>query len=172
MMIDSPENTATDEATRLQDIFCAERMQTGVQISSSKRLLEVMSDLFTRNNRFTINKETVFRVLYEREQLGSTCLGNGVTIPHGRLNDLPGALGAIVRMKTPLTLGSDNQSVLLACGLLVPADRADAHIKLLARLAEGFEKHDLHRQLMDAEDAEQMFATLVRFDEEIIGART
>ena len=164
----SSDGAPSEYETRLREVFSPERIQTDVQVSSLKRMIESMSGLFTKNNQHAIDKDTVFRALLERERLGSTCVGNGVALPHGRLNGLPNAVGAIMRMKTPLDMdASDEKPVFIVCGLLVPADCADAHIKILAKLARGFEEHNLHQRMMEAEDSEAIFVEIVKFDAEL-----
>ncbi len=150
---------------RLKDVFSIDRMELDVQVSSKKRMLEVMSNLFTKNNNYSINKDIVFRALLSRESLGSTCVGNGVVLPHGRLSGLPNPIGAIIRMSRPLDLqAEDAKPVNLACGLLVPADCADVHVNILAKLARGFVHQDLHRRLIEAQDMEAMYDEITKFD--------
>ena len=164
----SSDGVLSEFETRLREVFSPERIQTDVQVSSLKRMIESMSGLFTKNNQHAIDKDTVFRALLDRERLGSTCVGNGVALPHGRLNGLPNAVGAIMRMKTPLDMdASDEKPVFIVCGLLVPADCADAHIKILAKLARGFKEYDLHQRMMEAKDPEEIFLEIVKFDTEL-----
>jgi len=131
-------------------------------------MIEVLSNLFTKFDRRTVNKDTVFRVLLERERIGSTCVGNGVALPHGRLSDWTGAIGDIVRMKSPIRLDAmDDIPVSLACGLLVPQNCADVHINVLASLARGFQEGDLCHRMLAAESARQLYAEIVEYDNEL-----
>ncbi len=153
----------------LSEVFAAERIQVDVNVSSHKRMIEMLSNLFTKNNHHIVNKNTVFHALLERERIGSTCVGNGVAIPHGRLSDLEEAMGAILRMKTPLNLDAiDDKPVILACGLLVPADCAEVHIRILSRLARGFSQGDLCRRMLEAKDSNQLFSQIVEFENESV----
>ena len=170
-MSDANDHSLTAERpsadVRLNEVFSCSRIQFDVEINSKRRLLEVLAKLFANGSEHVMNKDTVFRSLLERERLGSTCVGNGVMIPHSRLHSLPAPLGAIVRMTTPLALDSDDDlPVCLACGLLVPAECSDLHIRILARLAQGFAEHQLKQQIMAAKDKNEIFDQLIKFDNE------
>lgn len=156
-----------DADVRLNKVFACSRIQIDVEVSSTRRLIEVIAKLFANGSQHEMHKDTVFRSLLERERLGSTCVGNGVMIPHSRLHSLPAPIGAIVRMTTPLEVDADDDTpVSLACGLLVPAECSDLHIRILARLAEGFVERDLHQRLMGALDERELYDQLVQFDNE------
>ena len=151
----------------LSDVFAEERIQVDVHVSSHKRMLEILSRLFAENIQYDLNRNTVFHTLLKRERIGSTCVGNGVALPHGRLNELSEAVGAILRMATPLMLDAiDNKPVILACGLLVPANIADIHINVLAKLARGFEQGDLCHRMLSAKSSKQLFEQIVEYENE------
>lgn len=152
---------------QLKDVFSCDRVQLNVAVSSKRRLIEVVAKLFADGSQQVMNKDTVFRSLLERERLGSTCVGNGVMIPHSRLHDLPAPLGAIIRMSTPLNSEADDEiPISLVCGLLVPADCSDLHTRILAKLAQGFVERNLHQRLMKAADRTELIDQLVKFDNE------
>ena len=168
-MSDTPDQLSVTGRTNrnilLSDVFVEERIQVDVHVSSQKRMLEVLSILFTENMRYDLSKNTVFHALLKRERIGSTCIGNGVVLPHGRLSELTDAVGAILRMTTPLKLDAvDDKPVVLACGLLVPANCADVHINILARLAGGFEQGDLCHRMLKAKTAKQLFEQIVEYE--------
>src|SRR5215208_1524383 len=90
-----------------------------LQVSSKKRLFEQAGLLF--ENRHAIARSTVFDSLFDREKLGSTALGQGVAIPHGRIKGLKEALGAFARLAQPIAFdGPDGKPVNLVFILLVP----------------------------------------------------
>lgn len=152
---------------RLADVFSCDRIRLNVEVKSKRRLIELIAKLFANSSEYVMNKDTVFRSLLERENLGSTCLGNGVMVPHSRLHGLTSPLGAVVQMTTPLKVDAhDEMPVSLACGLLVPAECSDLHIRILARLAEGFSEHNLYQRLIHAENESELFEELVKFDEQ------
>jgi len=154
-----------DADLRLAVVFSCERIELNAEVSNKRRLLEVIARLFADGSAHLMNKDTVFRSLLERERLGSTCVGDGVMIPHSRLHSLPAPLGAIVRLPVPLQMEEeDDPAVSLACGLLVPAECSDIHVRILGRLAQGFTETNLHQQLMAARDKTELYEQLVKFD--------
>ena len=166
----SPSAGRPETDVRLNEVFSSDRVQLNVAVSSKRRLIEVIAKLFANSSEHVMNKDTVFRSLIERERLGSTCVGNGVMIPHSRLHSLPAPLGAIVRVTTPLSTEADDEiPISLACGLLVPAECSDLHIRILAKLAQGFAERNLHSQLMDAANEAEIIDQLVKFDNESLG---
>jgi len=81
----------------------------------------------------------IFDSLIGRERLGSTGLGHGVALPHGRFNQSQRAVGAFVKLKKGVDFDAiDRQPVDLVFGLLVPDHYTDEHLKILAYLAEMF----------------------------------
>ena len=157
------------EDAHFKNVFSPQRIETDVDVSSTKRLLEILSSVFTKGNTFVIDKDTIFQTLLERERLGSTDLGNGVLIPHGRLNELPYPIGAIIRPKTALKTNGDASSrIWIACGLLVPAECADVHVKLLARLARNFEIGKLDQKLKSAGSATELYEQLIKYDSDSV----
>ena len=166
-MSDDLESDTAESQVRLQDVFSIERIVTEEKVASIKRLFEVLSEAFARTSRHYINKYQVFSVLVERERLGSTSVGNGILMPHGRLPDLDTALGAIVRIREPARLdAADDKPIVVACGLLVPEQCAQVHIQLLARLARGFELGHLRDSLVSARTHQDMYQNLIALDEQ------
>ncbi len=171
-MSDSPDHSqgeaAAVESVRLQDVFAANRIYTGIEVSSLKRMIEEMAERFASGSPQPLDKEVVFRALLEREQIGSTWVSDGVAIPHCRLDSISEAVGVILRMKAPLCIDAkDDKFVCVACGLLVPMECADAHIRVLATLARAFERHDLYARLMAADDPGELHSELVKAESEI-----
>ena len=160
------ETATVEPQVRLQDVFSIERIVTEEKVASTKRLFEILSEVFARTSSHYIKKDQVFSILVERERLGSTSVGNGILMPHGRLPDLDTALGAIVRIREPARLdASDDKPIVVACGLLVPEQCAQVHIQLLARLARGFELGHLRDSLVSARTHQDMYQTLITLDE-------
>ena len=92
-------------------------------------------------------------VLLEREKLGSTGLGFGVAIPHGRIRTLKEPACAFVRTQAPIPFEApDGQSVSLVFALLVPEHATEAHLEILSELAQMFSDPDLRDQLAKVHD--------------------
>ena len=126
-----------------------------VDVSSKKRVFEQVGLLFENNHH--IARSQVFDSLFAREKLGSTGLGQGVAIPHGRIKGLKEALGALVRMKQPVPFDApDGQAVGLIFVLLVPDRATDAHLQILSELAQMFSDKAFREQLLAAAGAPQL----------------
>ena len=106
-----------------------------LSVSSKKRLFEQAGLLFENNHG--IERGKVFDSLFARERLGSTGLGEGVAIPHGRIKGLKETLAAVVRLATPIAFDApDSQPVSLVVFLLVPEHATEEHLEMLSELAE------------------------------------
>lgn len=123
-----------------------------LEISSKKRMFEQVGLLFENNQG--IARSLVFDSLFARERLGSTGLGEGVAIPHGRIKGLRDAVGAFIRLQSPVPFDApDGQPVSLVFVLLVPDQATEQHLQILAELAQMFSDQSLRRRLIDAADA-------------------
>jgi PTS system nitrogen regulatory IIA component len=101
-----------------------------------------------------LGREQVRESLLARERLGSTGLGQGIAIPHGRVKGLRTAVGAFLRARAPIPFDApDNQPVSLIFVLLVPERASELHLQILSELAQMFSDRDLRRQLAAAPDA-------------------
>ena len=120
-----------------------------LDLSSKKRVFEQAGLLFENNH--DIARSQVFDSLFAREKLGSTGLGQGVAIPHGRIKGLKDAIGAVVRMSQPIPFDSpDGQNVSLIFVLLVPDRATDAHLQILSELAQMFSDKAFRERLIAA----------------------
>ena len=129
-----------------------ENVLLDLQVSSKKRLFEQVGLTFENNNG--IGRSLVFDSLFARERLGSTGLGQGVAIPHGRIKGLKDALGAFVRLAQPVPFDApDGQPVKLAFALLVPEHATEKHLQILSELAQMFSDRALREALAAAPDA-------------------
>ncbi len=125
---------------------------TDLQVSSKKRLFEQAGLLF--ENRHGIAKSIVFDSLFARERLGSTGLGQGVAIPHGRIKGLKDSLCAFVRLAQPVPFDApDGNPVSLVFVLLVPEQATEKHLQMLSELAQMFSDKALREAMGRAPDA-------------------
>lgn len=124
----------------------------GLEASSKKRAFEQAGLLFENNHG--IGRSTVFDSLFAREKLGSTGLGQGIAIPHGRIKGLKDALGAFMRLAEPVPFDApDGRPVSMMFVLLVPEQATEQHLQLLSELAQMFSDRNFRDQLMAAPDA-------------------
>jgi len=125
--------------------------------SSKKRSLEMLSILLASAVPNYTEAE-IFDSLVGRERLGSTGLGNGVALPHGRLRGLKQPIAALVTLKQGIDFDAiDRQSVDLFYALLVPEESTEEHLKILARLAGLFSDPEFCSRLRSCRDSSQCF---------------
>ncbi len=130
----------------------------GLEASSKKRVFEHAGLLF--ENQHSLARSTVFDALFAREKLGSTGLGQGIAIPHGRIRGLKEATGAFLRLATPVQFDSpDGKPVNLLFVLLVPETATERHLQILSELAQMFSDRDFREKLASAPDAQTVHST-------------
>lgn len=130
-----------------------------LDMSSKKRVFEQAGLMFENNN--SIARVQVFDSLFAREKLGSTGLGQGVAIPHGRVKGLKNAVGALVRMKAPIPFDApDGLGVSLIFLLMVPDRATDVHLQILSELAEMFSVKAFRNQMLTAATAADLHALI------------
>lgn len=128
-----------------------------VSFTSKKKLFEHAADLFARIHG--LKSTDIFTSLFERERLGSTALGCGVAIPHGRIKGLKHACGAFYRLQTPLEFDApDNQPVSICFVLLVPQDANEQHLQILGELAQLFGDDAMRTKLLAAATPSDLIA--------------
>lgn len=126
-----------------------------LDVSSKKRVFEQVGLLF--ENHHSIARSTVFESLFAREKLGSTGLGQGIAIPHGRIKGLKEALGALVRMQQPIPFDApDGQNVSLVFVLLVPDRATELHLQILSELAQMFNDRAFRERMLGAQSAAEL----------------
>ncbi len=125
--------------------------------SSKKRVFEQAGLLF--ENHQSLARSLVYDALFAREKLGSTGLGLGVAIPHGRIKGLKHAVGAFLRLANPVQFDApDGKPVQLVFVLLVPEAANEQHLQLLSELAQMFSERDFREKLMAAADGPALHA--------------
>lgn len=130
-----------------------------VEAGSKKRLFEQISELFETRN--ALSSDQVFDSLLTREKLGSTALGHGIAIPHGRIKGLKQACGALIRLKTQISFDApDHMPVNLLFILLVPMQATDEHLQILGELAQMFSDRHLREALRHVPDAASAHALI------------
>ena len=144
----------------LTGLLSTSRIRFNVSAPSKKRMLEELAGLLS-HDRSELHRDTVFQVLNERERLGSTGIGDGIALPHGRLNGLTEPLAAVIRLRQGLDFDSvDDGPIQLIVGLLVPANATEQHLNILASLAETFNNRERREAILNARDAQTLFTLL------------
>ncbi|MBT9613069.1 MAG: PTS sugar transporter subunit IIA [Burkholderiales bacterium] len=108
-----------------------------------------------------LDPKLVEKSLVTREKLGSTGLGQGVAIPHGRIKQLKQAAGIFIRTRDPVPFGApDNEPVRLLFVLLVPEHATDLHLQILSELAQLFGDRTLRERLLHTSNADEAYQLL------------
>ncbi len=145
---------------QISDILAPESVVCGLALSSKKVVIEKLAEMVESVNP-SVSSSTVYDRLLERERLGSTGLGRGVAIPHGRLENCEKAIGAFMFLESPVDFDAiDNQPVDLIFALLVPQECNDAHLKILAQLAEKFSNEEFVAKLRTQASATEIHKML------------
>ncbi|MGO3740712.1 PTS sugar transporter subunit IIA [Kerstersia sp.] len=135
----------------LSRILPAGNVVLDLPVTSKKRAFEQAGLLF--ENHHGLARSTVFDSLFSRERLGSTALGHGVAVPHGRVKGLTHALSAFYRLAQPIPFDApDGQPVSLLMFLLVPETATQQHLDILAELAQLLSDKALRERLMTETD--------------------
>jgi PTS system nitrogen regulatory IIA component len=131
---------------RLSQILPPAQILVGLEATSKKRAFEEAGLLF--ENLHGLNRALVTDSLFARERLGSTGLGHGVAIPHGRIKGLKSPLAAVFQLAAPIGFDApDEQAVRLLIFLLVPEAATQKHLEILSEIAEMLSDSGLREQL-------------------------
>ena len=142
--------------SQITQLLPTENIVLDLDASSKKRVFEKVGLLFENNQG--IASSAVFDSLFAREKLGSTGLGQGIAIPHGRIKGLKAARGAFLRLAAPVPFDSpDGKPVSLLFVLLVPEQATEQHLQILSELAERFSDRSCREALNTTDSVEAVF---------------
>ena len=140
---------------RLSQILPPTQVLVSVDATSKKRAFEAAGLLF--ENQQGLNRALITDSLFARERLGSTGLGHGVAIPHGRIKGLKAPMAAVFQLAAPIGFDApDEQAVALLIFLLVPEAATQKHLEILSEIAELLGDSELRERLKSSADAEQL----------------
>ncbi len=145
-----------DEATQW---LCPQEIRLDLDVRDRREALEAVSATIAASHH--VNAPPVFRALWRRELAGSTGVGSAFAIPHARIAGISEPLTAYVRLKTPLDFAApDRKRVSELYVILVPAEgAAEAHLQLLALVAEAFSDRAFRARLATASDSDDVRST-------------
>ena len=144
---------------RISRLLSTRDIALDVPATSKKRLLEHAALLF--ENEHQLERTKVFNALFARERLGSTGLGQGVAIPHGRIKKLKSPLMAVLRAEEPVAYEApDGQPVRLLVVLLVPEHATEVHLEILSEAAEKLSDASVRERLFSAKDPDSILRIL------------
>ncbi|WP_086108153.1 PTS IIA-like nitrogen regulatory protein PtsN [Xenorhabdus vietnamensis] len=142
----------------LRSVLSPTCTRNNVPCSSKKRALEIISELASKELK--VPEYIVFEAILSREKVGKTGIGNGIAIPHGKVDEKcsNNAVGVFLRLEQPITFDAiDNQPVDLLFALLVPSNQCQTHLHSLSLIAKRFADKNLCRRLRSALSDEELY---------------
>jgi len=144
---------------RISQLIPLTNVVVGLDASSKKRVFEQAGLLFENNQG--IARAKVFDSLFARERLGSTGLGDGIAIPHGRIKGLEDATAALVRLEESVAFDApDGKPVNLLLFLLVPEQATQQHLEILSEVAEMLSDKTMRETLLNQTDPQLLHQAL------------
>ena len=145
----------------ISDLILPESVVANLRVTSKKQALQELAkkaaDLTGQPER------ALFEVLMERERLGTTGVGHGIGIPHGKLPELDRLYGLFARLESPIDFDAiDEQPVDLIFVLLAPETAGADHLKALARVSRLFRDRAVCEKLRGTDSAEAIYALLTQ----------
>ena len=143
----------------LYDLLSAESVIEKLNVASKKQALQ---EVARRAARVTgLEERAIFDTLLERERLGTTGVGKGIAIPHGKLAGLDRPYGFFARLTKPIDFDAiDDQPVDILFALLAPLDAGADHLKALARVSRLFRDRDMCEKLRGSDQADALYGLL------------
>ena len=142
---------------QIAELLPTDNIVLELDVDTKPRLFDRMGELFEKNAGLA--SATVSASLSAREKLGSTGLGQGIAIPHGRIKGLRKATAAFVRLRTPIAFDApDVKPVSQIFVLLVPEQATEEHLQLLSELAQMFSERTFRDKLAAARSADELAA--------------
>ena len=149
--------------SQIAELLPAENILLDLDAGSKASLFDAVGALFEKHHG--VPRRIVIDSLLAREKLGSTGLGQGIAIPHGRIRGLAVAQGAFVRLRAPIPFDApDGKPVALVFALLVPEHATEQHLQLLSELAQMFSETRFRESLAAPTDAAGLRAVFERWN--------
>lgn len=150
----------TDTPLTIDNILAPDLTLCRVPASSKKRVMETIAEQIKQHDQ-TLGDTEIFNNLVGRERLGSTGIGQGIAIPHCRLEGLDHVVGVLLTLEEGVAFDAiDNQPVDLVFALVVPKEATSEHLELLSQLAEKFNDRAFCDQLRQCTDADSLYGRM------------
>jgi PTS system nitrogen regulatory IIA component len=145
----------------LHEFLSPEAVLPALRVSGKKQALH---DLASHAARLTgLDERAVFETLWQRERLGSTGIGEGIAIPHGKLPGLERLFGLLARLERPIDFEAlDGQPVDIIFLLLAPEGAGADHLKALARVARVLREQRTTERIRSTRDADALYAVITQ----------
>ncbi len=145
----------------LRTILAEDCALSAVECNSKKRALEIISQAAAKHLPGCTEHELFERFL-AREKLGSTGIGNGIAIPHGRLESEHESVAVLVQFAEPIEFDAiDNKPIDILFALLVPEQDCQLHLQTLALIAEKLSQKEVVKQLRQATSDEELYRVII-----------
>lgn len=145
---------------QIENILTLSRTLCGIEAGSKKRALEILANTIAADVD-GINADELFRRLIARERLGSTGIGQGIAIPHCRVENCQRTLGALITLAEPIDFDSmDSEPVDILFAMLAPEDAQEEHLQYLATLASALSNEKFREKLRDAKTDTDLFSAV------------
>ena len=152
---------------KLSELIVEHHIIPELKAVDKKGVLEELSDPLV-SDQPSLDKNSLVKVLLERERLGSTGIGDGVAIPHGKFQGLTHPVVSFGRSRKGLDFESmDGEPAYLFFLLIAPENSASAHLKALAKIAKILKNSTFRKTLMEVPTRKEIYETIIRNDEEL-----
>ena len=152
---------------KLSDILNQNHVIPDLKAKDKKGVLAELVDVIVSSDP-TLDKNSLVKVLLERERLGSTGIGDGVAIPHGKFQGLKHPIISFGRSRKGLDFDAmDGEAVFLFFLLVAPEDSASIHLKALAKIAKIIKSRSFRNVLMQVPTREEVYQTIIQNDEQL-----
>jgi PTS system nitrogen regulatory IIA component len=152
---------------KLSDILKPKLIIPDLKAQDKKGVLEELAQIITQQEP-SLSKGGLLQVLLEREKLGSTGIGDGIALPHGKLKELDHLCISFGRSTKGLDFDSiDEKPVYVFFLLLAPENSAGVHLKALAKISRMLKDGNFRRQLMGAQSGQEIYEMIIDKDEEL-----
>lgn len=129
---------------------------------SKKKALQLISDI-AASQYPDLSSQEIFESLVARERVGSTGIGNGIAIPHGRLNNITQAVAVLIKCQQPIAFDAiDNKPVDILFALLVPSEQCEQHLSTLSSMAEKLNDKLTLKQLRKSADQTELYRVITQ----------
>ncbi|GAA4658356.1 PTS IIA-like nitrogen regulatory protein PtsN [Bartonella pachyuromydis] len=148
----------------LSELIAPEAIIPALKANSKKQVLQILAEKAAELTG--LNERMIFDVVLQREKLGSTGLGGGIAIPHGKLPDIDQIIGIFARLESPVDFEAlDDEPIDLVFLLLAPENAGADHLKALSQIARVLRHADVIQKLRNTHDSNGLYALLIQNSE-------
>ncbi|OFA30495.1 PTS IIA-like nitrogen-regulatory protein PtsN [Glaciecola punicea] len=145
----------------INDIISLDRTQCAVQCNSKKRIFEIISEMAVAQSP-ELDQIEVLASLLAREKMGSTGIGHGIAIPHGKIKGLNNMIAVIITTNQPIDFDAiDSKPVDIFFTILVPEEQTDKHLQALSGIAKKLSNKDTVKTIRKATTKNELVAALI-----------